>query len=134
MFFRIILKKLFGFSLVGGFVTLLSLVLTYKKVDEAFDHDISNLKQNIDLFANRVLSKLDIVEIINNRSVDVKKLKISTIDGNKNLVMTVDKKKISDLREKADELLYNLKQSLTKDEKLYLITLMAENAIKEQDE
>jgi putative flippase GtrA len=29
MFFRIILKKLFGFSLVGGFVTLLSLVLTY---------------------------------------------------------------------------------------------------------
>jgi energy-coupling factor transporter ATP-binding protein EcfA2 len=119
---------------IVSFLNGLSLVLTYKKVDEAFDHDISNLKQNIDLFANRVLSKLDIVEIINNRSVDVKKLKISTIDGNKNLVMTVDKKKISDLREKADELLYNLKQSLTKDEKLYLITLMAENAIKEQDE
>ena len=119
---------------IVSFLNGLSLVLIYKKVDEAFDHDVTDLKQNIDIFANRILAKLDIVEIINKRSVDVKKLKISTIDGDKNLVMTVDKKKVSSLSKTADELLYNLEQTLTKDEKLYLITLMAEQAIKEKDE
>lgn len=119
---------------IVSFLNGLSLVLTYKKVDEAFDHDVNNLKENINTFASRVLSKLDIVEIINKRSVDVKKLKISTINGDKNLVMTVDKKKMPILRQKADNLLYNLEQTLTKDEKLYLITLMAEQAIKEKDE
>ena len=117
-----------------SFLNGLSLVLTYKKVDEAFDHDVINLKQNINIFANRILSKLDIVEIINKRLVDVKKLKISTIDGDKNLVITVDNKKVLSLRKIADALLYNLEQTLTKDEKLYLITLMAEQAIKEKDE
>ena len=117
-----------------SFLNGLSLVLIYKKVDEAFDHDVTNLKQKIDIFANKILSKLDIVEIINKRQVDVKKLKISTIDGDNNLIMTVDKKRVANLRETADELLYNLEQTLTKDEKLYLITLMAEKTVKEKDE
>lgn len=119
---------------IVSFLNGLSLVLIYKKVDDAFDHDVNNLKQNISKFASRVLSKLDIVEIINNRPVDVKKLKISTVNGEKNFVTTVDKKKMPQLREKANNLLYNLEQTLTKDEKLYLITLMAEQAIKENSE
>lgn len=115
---------------IVSFLNGLSLVLIHKKVDESFDHDVESLKQKIDLFANQVLSKLNIVEIINKRLVDVKKLKISTIDGDKNLVMTVDNKKVPSLRKTADEFLYNLEEILSKDEKLYLITLMAEKISK----
>jgi energy-coupling factor transporter ATP-binding protein EcfA2 len=117
-----------------SFLNGLSLLLSHKKVDETFDHDVKNLKQNINAFANRVLSKLDIAEIINNRPVDVKKLKISTIDGDNNLVMTVDKNKLPELSKKADDILYSLEQNLTKDEKLYLITMMAEKTFKESNE
>lgn len=117
-----------------SFLNGLSLVLNHKKVDDAFDHDIKDLKQNIDIFANRVLSKLDIVELINKRPVDVKKLKISTVEGDSNLVMTVDKKKLPKLSQKADELLYTLEQNLSKDEKLYLITMMAEKTLRGSSE
>ncbi len=48
--------------------------------------------------------------------------------------MTVDQKKLPRLSKKADELLYTLEQSLTKDEKLYLITLMAEKTLKDSSE
>ena len=119
---------------IVSFLNGLSFVLNYKKVDDAFDHDIKDLKQNINTFANRVLSKLDIVELINKRPVDIKKLKISTIDGDSNLVMTVDKKKLPKLSKKADELLYTLEQNLTKDEKLYLITMMAEKTLRGSSE
>lgn len=115
---------------IVSFLNGLSLVLNYKKIDDAFDHDIKDLKQNIHTFANKVLSKLDIVELINKRPVDVKKLKITTVDGDSNLIMTVDKKKLPKLSEKADELLYTLDQNLSKDEKLYLITMMAEKTLK----
>lgn len=119
---------------IVSFLNGLSLVLNHKKVDDAFDHDIKVLKQNIQTFANRVLSKLDIVELINKRPVDVKKLKISTVDGDSNLIMTVDKKKLPKLSETADELLYTLEQNLSKDEKLYLITMMAEKTLKGSSE
>lgn len=117
---------------VVSFLNGMSLVLNFKKLDEAFDHDVKELKQNINLFANKVLSKLDIVEIINKRAVDVKKLKITTIDGDDNIIMTVDKKKVLELSKKADNILYNLEHNLTKDEKLYLITMLAEKALKEK--
>lgn len=117
---------------IVSFLNGLSLVLNFKKLDEAFDHDVKNLKQNIYVFANKVLSKLEITEIINKRPVDVKKLKISTINGDNHLIMTVDKKKLSELSKKAEKLLYNLEQNLTKDEKLYLITLMAEKVFEEK--
>jgi len=119
---------------IVSFLNGLSLVLNHKKVDDAFDHDIKDLKQNIHTFANGVLSKLDIVELINKRPVDVKKLKISTVDGDSNLVMTVDKKKLPKLSETADELLYTLEQNLSKDEKLYLITMMAEKTLRGSSE
>jgi len=113
------------------FLNGLALVLIGKKVDDAFDHDIKELERNIYTFANKVLSKLDIVELINKRPVDVKKLKITTIDGDSNLIATVEKSKLDELSGMAEDILYNLKsQTLTKDEKLYLITLLAEEAIK----
>jgi len=119
---------------IVSFLNGLSLVLIDQKVEDAYDHDIKNLKLNINKFANRVLSKLDIVELINKRPVDVKKLKISTVDGDSNLVMTVDKKKLPKLSQKADELLYTLEQNLSKDEKLYLITVMAEKTLRGSSE
>lgn len=119
---------------IVSFLNGLSLVLNYKKVDDAFDHDVKVLKQNINAFSNRILSKLDIVELINKRPVDVKKLKISTVEGDSNLVMTVEKKKLPKLSQKADELLYTLEQNLTKDEKLYLITMMAEKTLRGSSE
>lgn len=116
------------------FLNGLSLVLQYKKVDDAFDKDINDLKQYINSFAIRVLSKLDIVELINNRPVDVKKLKISTINGDNNLVMTVKNEKLSELSNIAVKVSYDLPHNLTKDEKLYLITLMLEEATKDMSE
>jgi len=85
------------------------------------------LKQKIRKFADGVLSKLDIVELINNRPVDVKKLKISTVDGDNTLLMTINKTKIPELSKKAEEIVYDLSNKLTKDEKLYLITLMMDS-------
>ena len=117
---------------ITSFLNGLSLVLVNQRVEDAYDHDIKDLKQKINKFANRILSKIDIVELINKRPVDVKKLKISTIDGDSNLVMTVDKKKLVKLSKTADELLYTLGENLTKDEKLYLITLMAEKTVGEK--
>jgi KaiC/GvpD/RAD55 family RecA-like ATPase len=119
---------------IVSFLDGLSLVLSHKKVDEAFDHDIKNLKQNINTFANKVLSRLNIVEIINSRPVEVKKLKISTVEGDSNIVITINKKKSSELSRKAEDFLYTFEQNLTKNEKLYLITMMAEKVFKENNE
>lgn len=116
------------------FLNGLSLVLQYTKVDDAFDKDINDLKQYINSFATRVLSKLDIVELINNRPVDVKKLKISTLNGDNNLVMTVKNEKLPELSNLAVKISYDLPRNLTKDEKLYLITLMLEEATKDMSE
>lgn len=119
---------------VVSFLNGLSLVLNNQKVDDAFDKDINDLKQEINSLANQVLSKLDIVELINNRPVDVKKMKITTVNGDNNLIVTVDKDKLSELSGIADKLLYTLPTSLTQDERLYLITLMAEEALKGNNE
>jgi len=118
---------------IVSFLNGLSLVLVNQKVEDAYDHDIKNLKQNINKFANAVLSKLDIAQLIDNRPVDVKKLKISTVNGDENIVITVDKKQINLLDKKAKRFVYDLSDKLTKDEKLYLITLMMES-VKESSE
>lgn len=112
---------------ITSFLNGLSLVLVNQKVEDAYDHDIKDLKQKINKFANRILSKLDILELIDNRPVDVKKLKISTVDGDNSLVMTVDKTKVAELSKTADGIVYDLSKNLTKDEKLYMITLMMES-------
>ncbi len=112
---------------ITSFLNGLSLVLVNQKVEDSYDHDIKDLKQKINKFANRILSKLDIIELINNRPVDVKKLKISTVDGDNSLIMTVDKTKVAELSKTADGIVYDLSKKLTKDEKLYMITLMMES-------
>jgi energy-coupling factor transporter ATP-binding protein EcfA2 len=118
---------------IRSFLNGVSLVLNNKKVDIAFDHDIKDLKHNISIFANRLLSNIDIVDLINKRPVDVKKLKISTLNGDNNLVMMVDKEKISQLGKKADDMLKSFEPNLTKDEKLYLITMMAEKTLQDNN-
>ena len=118
---------------IRSFLNGLSLVLVNKKVDNAFDHDIKELKNNINKFANRILSKLDIVELINKRPVDIKKLKISTVDGDDNLIITVDKEQIPKLNKNADDILKKMDKKLTKDEMLYLITMLAEKTLKENN-
>lgn len=118
---------------IVSFLNGLSLVLVNQKVEDAYDHDIKDLKQNINTFANAILSKLDIAQLIGNRPVDVKKLRISTINGDDSLVMTVHKEKIEELSIKAETFVYDLPYNLTKDEKLYLISLMMES-VKESGE
>jgi len=113
-----------------SFLNGLSSILSHKKIDNAFDHDITELKKLIYKFSSQVLTKIDIVELINNRPVDVKKLKISTIKGDNHLVMMVEKGKILSLGKKASEILKTIEGNYTPDEQLYLITSMAEKAIK----
>ncbi|MDD3645213.1 MAG: hypothetical protein PHR19_06760, partial [Bacteroidales bacterium] len=116
------------------FLNGLSLVINHKKVDDAFDKDIQEFKHNLKTFAQQVLSKLDIIQIINERPVDVKKLKVSTRYGESDVVVSVNNEKIPELSDIAEKVLYNLPQNLTKDEKLYLIALLAEEASKAHDE
>lgn len=117
-----------------SFLNGLSLVLCHKKIDDAFDKDIQDFKRNLNTFAQHVLSKLDIIELINNRPVDVKKLKVSTLHGESDIVVSVENKKVSELSTIADKVLYNLPHDLTKEEKLYLIALLAEETSKENNE
>ena len=110
-----------------SFLNGLSLVLNHKKIDNAFDHDITDLKHNIYEFSNTVLSKLNVIDLINKRPVDIKKLTISGIDSNEHLVISVKKEKVPQLVKQADELLSHLESNdLSNDEKLYLMTIMAE--------
>lgn len=117
-----------------AFLNGLSLVLNHKKIDDAFDKDIQDFKRNTKAFAQHVLSKLDIIELINKRPVDVKKLKVSTLHGESDVVVSVANEKVPGLSNLADKVLYNFPHNLTKDEKLYLIALLAEEASKEKDE
>jgi len=117
-----------------AFLNGMSLVINHKKVDDAFDKDIQDFKRNIRTFAQKVLSKLDIIELINKRPVDVKKLKVSTLHGESDVVVSVDNEKVPELSNIAENVLYNLPHNLTKEEKLYLIALLAEEASKETDE
>ncbi len=117
-----------------AFLNGMSLIINHKKVDDAFDKDIQDFKRNIKTFAQKVLSKLDIIELINERPVDVKKLKVSTLHGESDIVVSIDNEKVPELSKIAENVLYNLPHQLTKDEKLYLITLLAEEATKENDE
>lgn len=116
------------------FLNGMSLVINHKKVDDAFDKDIQDFKRNLNTFAQQVLSKLDIIQIINERPVDVKKLKVSTLHGESDIVVSVNNEKIPELSNIAEKVLYTLPQYLTKDEKLYLIALLAEEASKAHDE
>jgi len=80
-------------SLLNG----LSLELNHKKVDNGYDHDIKELKNNIHEFANKALSKLELIDLINQRTIDVKKISISGIDGIDERIISVEKDKISQL-------------------------------------
>ena len=116
------------------FLNGLSLVLNDKKVDDAFDKDIQDFKRNTKRFAQHVLSKLDIIEIINKRPVDVRKLRISTLTGESHIIASVKNEKKPELMKLVETVNYNLPNNLTKEEKLYLIALLAEEAAKENDE
>ena len=117
-----------------AFLNGISLVINHKKVDDAFDKDIQDFKRNLKTFAQKVLSKLDIIELINQRPVDVKKLKVSTLHGESDIVISVDNEKVPKLSSIAENVLYNLPHNLTREERLYLIAMLAEEASKETDE
>lgn len=117
-----------------SFLNGISLVLMHKKIDDAFDNDVLDLKRRIKSFAQHILSKLDIIELMNERQVDVKKLTVSALNSENNMVVSVDNKKILELSKHAENILYNFPHNLSKDEKLYLIALLAEEASKENDE
>lgn len=114
-----------------AFLNGLSLILNHKKVDDAFDRDIQDFKQNIRAFAQQILSKLNIIDLINERPIDVKKLKVSTLHGESDIIVSVENQKVSELSNLAEKMLYNLPSTLTKSEKLYLIALMVEEAARD---
>jgi len=117
-----------------GFLNGLALIINHKKIDDSFDKDIRDFKRNLKDFAQKLLSKLNVSELINNRPIDVKKLKISTVHGESDVVVSVDNDKLPELSSIAESLLYNIPHNLTKDEKLYLIAMLAETTSRDQDE
>lgn len=108
------------------FINDLAFILMEKKVSNFFDHDVDSFKRKIDKLSQEILSKVDIVDLIQNQAVEAKKLKITTLNGSIERVVSVEKSKIEKLNSLADQLLDNLDSDLDENEKAYVASLLAE--------
>lgn len=104
-------------------------ILIRKKLSECFDSDVIVFKDKLSIYAEKMLSKLELMDIANEEQ-DVRKISLSSLESNLNKVISINKSKMDTINEDVFKIKDTIPDSYTHDEKLYLISQLLNEELK----
>jgi energy-coupling factor transporter ATP-binding protein EcfA2 len=126
------LLRSFNFS--NNFLELIdniSVIVIQKKIEDCYDNDINILKDKLKVIANKVLSKLELADVVTEQK-DVRKISLASLDENLNRVISIDKSKLDTINQKALKLKEMIPSEYSQDEKLFLISQLLNEELKNE--
>lgn len=103
------------------FVDSLSMILIRKKIEQCYDSDIVILKERIKEYSEKLISKLELNDIVQ-KNQEVRRLSLVSLEQSLSKVIAIDKNEIGRINKKAEEIKQMIPTDYTGDQKLYLIT------------
>ncbi|MFY9088464.1 hypothetical protein [Arcobacter aquimarinus] len=103
------------------FVDGLSMILIRKKLEQCYDNDITQFKNKLNEYAEKLLSKLELIDIANGNR-DVRKISLTSLDKSLNRIISINKNEIDRIDKKVNEIRKSIPKDFTNDQKLYLIS------------
>jgi hypothetical protein len=126
------LLRSFNFS--NNFLELIdniSVIVIQKKIEDCYDNDINVLKDKLKVIANKVLSKLELADVVTEQK-DVRKISLASLDENLNRVISIDKSKLDTINQRALQLKEMIPREYSNDEKLFLISQLLNEELKNE--
>lgn len=99
----------------------LCVILIRKKISQCYDDDIIQFKEVLAQYAQKLLSKLELTDIVQ-EDKDIRKISLTSLDDNLNKIITINKSDIDMIDEKVSEIKSIIPSDYTEDQKLYLIS------------
>ncbi|WP_152632546.1 hypothetical protein [Aliarcobacter butzleri] len=99
----------------------LSMILIRKKLEQCYDNDITQFKEKIKEYAEKLLSKLELTDIAHENQ-DIRKISLTSLNENLNKIVSINKNEIDRINKKVAEMKKLIPEDYTKDQKLYLIS------------
>ncbi|MBF6678199.1 hypothetical protein [Campylobacter sputorum] len=109
----------------------LSINLIKKEIDKCTDNDIKEFKNKLKKHSIQILDNLEITELISDKK-DVRKISLNLLDNNLNKIISIDKDKIVKIDNEAIKIKKQIPKNYTKDEKLYLISQLLKEELKDE--
>lgn len=103
------------------FVDSLSIILIRKKLEQCYDNDVTQFKERLGEYAEKLLSKLELTDIALNNQ-DVRKISLTSLDKNLNRIISINKNEIDKMDKKVAEIKKLIPEDFTNNQKLYLIS------------
>jgi len=104
-------------------------ILIRKKLSECFDSDIIVFKDKLSTYAEKMLCKLELMDIANEEH-DVRKVSLSSLESSLNKVISINKSKMDIINKDVLKIRDTIPDSYTNDEKLYLISQLLNEELK----
>ena len=102
-----------------------------KKIEDCYDNDINILKDKLTVVANKILSKLELADIATD-SKDVRKISLASFDSSLDRVVSIDKQKLDIINKEMEKLKKSIPNDFTQEEKLYLISQLLNEELKNE--
>lgn len=103
------------------FVDGLSMILIRKKLEQCYDNDVTQFKEKLGEYAEKLLSKLELTDIAQENQ-DVRKISLTSLDKSLNKIISINKNEIDRIDRKVAEIKKSIPSDFTNDQKLYLIS------------
>ena len=103
------------------FVDGLCMILIRKKLEQCYDNDVMQFKDKLEEYAQKLLSKLELIDI-GNESQDIRKISLTSLDNNLNKIVSINKSEIDIIDKKVVEMKKLIPNEYSNDQKLYLIS------------
>jgi len=103
------------------FVDGLSMILIRKKLEQCYDNDVTQFKEKLGEYAEKLLSKLELTDIAQENQ-DVRKISLTSLDKSLNKIISINKNEIDRIDKKVTEIKKSISGDFTNDQKLYLIS------------
>ena len=103
------------------FVDGLCMILIRKKIEQCYDNDITTFIEKLTQLAHKLLSKLELVDIVS-EDQDIRKISLTSLDKNLNKIISINKNEIDTIDKKVVEMKELIPTEYTNDQKLYLIS------------
>jgi energy-coupling factor transporter ATP-binding protein EcfA2 len=123
-----------SFNYSNSFIALIdniSIVLIDKKIEDCYDNDINILKDKLSIVADKILSKLDIVDIATEHN-DIVKISLSSLDSNLDKVISINKEKLDIINDEMIKIRDVIPNNLSKEERLYLLSRLLNEELKNE--
>jgi hypothetical protein len=106
-------------------------ILIRKKLSECFDSDVIVFQDELSTYAEKMLSKLELMDIANEEH-DVRKISLSSLESSLNKVISINRSKMDTINQDVLKIRDIIPASYTNDEKLYLISQLLNEELKNE--